>query len=94
MINDCSHNNPLVRDGTSQQQRLLKALDPTYAKVDERSFNELLILIKKYAAEIQYYNEKNEPSGSWEEFFKFTKRWSISFIRIIMIRIIMIHDSY
>ena len=71
MINDCSHNNPLVRDGTSQQQRFPKALDPTYAKVDERSFNELLLLIKKYAAEIQYFNEKNEPNGSWEEFFKY-----------------------
>ncbi len=33
----CSQKNPLVRNGTSQSERLLKALVPSYIKIDEKA---------------------------------------------------------
>jgi len=37
----CDTKNPLQRDGTSQAQRLLAALDPSYISVDERKPEDL-----------------------------------------------------
>lgn len=81
---DCCDKNPLRRDGTSQQQRLLKALLPGYVAVDERSMDDLIEFVKQYAREIQFYKigDKNEylpeaefydidnhKYGNWEKFF-------------------------
>lgn len=65
----CHTNNFLQRDGTSQQQRLLKALLPEYVAVDERKIKDLEEFAKKLAAEIRYYNESNSHDGDWVEFF-------------------------
>ncbi|MDB4582349.1 hypothetical protein N9164_04290 [Draconibacterium sp.] len=70
MSSECSHKNPLVRDGVSQTARLLKALNPSYAKIDERSLLDLLTFIKKYAGELAYYNLKNKQDGTWNAFFQ------------------------
>lgn len=70
MSKDCCDKNPLQRDGTSQQQRLLKALLPGYVAVDERNMDDLIAFVTEYAREIQFYNSKNEEGGNWEKFFK------------------------
>lgn len=70
MINDCSHKNLLVRDGTSQKQRKIASLDTSYAQPDERGLGDMLLFIESYAKEIQFYNDKNEANGSWEDLFK------------------------
>ncbi|HLP10607.1 MAG TPA: hypothetical protein VK177_01680, partial [Flavobacteriales bacterium] len=69
MSENCENKNPLQRDGTSQQQRLLKALLPTYVSVDERSINDLRELVSRYAQLFQFYKEDNTPDGDWSAFF-------------------------
>lgn len=69
MINNCNNKNPLLRDGTSQQQRLLKALLPGYVSVDERSMDDLIKFARDYAKEIQYYGPDDLANGDWYNFF-------------------------
>ncbi len=69
MKRNCSSKNPLHRDGTSQQQRILKALLPGYIPVDERDIEKLKEFALKYAKEIQYYNRDNQKDGDWTDFF-------------------------
>ncbi|MCW3084480.1 MAG: hypothetical protein JWP12_1846 [Bacteroidetes bacterium] len=69
MIKDCNTRNPLLRDGTSQQQRLLKALLPSYVSVDERSMQDLITFAGKYGKEINYYDANNAVNGDWQSFF-------------------------
>lgn len=71
MSEDCNNTrHPLLRDGTSQQQRLLKALLPSYVSVDERSMDDLIAFAKKYAEEIHFYDQDNLTNGNWVEFFQ------------------------
>nr|VFK62403.1 MAG: Baseplate J-like protein [Candidatus Kentron sp. UNK]VFK70490.1 MAG: Baseplate J-like protein [Candidatus Kentron sp. UNK] len=56
------------RDGTSQVKRDLKALDPDYVSMDERSLADLLAFGRAYARELIYFNEQNEASGDWSGF--------------------------
>ncbi len=69
MTKDCSSKNQLQRDGTSQQQRTLKALLPGYVSVEERSMEDLQEFARQYAKEILYFDEGNNPDGDWEDFF-------------------------
>lgn len=74
MTNNCNSKNPLQRDGTSQQQRVLKSLLPGYVAVDERSIEDLKKFAQEYAKEIAYYNIDNtlDPDplkNNWFEFF-------------------------
>ncbi|MFL5764158.1 MAG: baseplate J/gp47 family protein [Bacteroidia bacterium] len=70
MINDCNTKNPLQRDGTSQQQRLLKALLPSYVSVDERSMQDLITFANNFGTQINYYDVNNIITGDWQSFFK------------------------
>ncbi|RPH32892.1 MAG: hypothetical protein EHM93_07550 [Bacteroidales bacterium] len=72
MNKNCCDKNPLRRDGTSQQQRLLKALLPGYIAVDERSMGDLIEFVKQFAKEINFFNIDNDITGSWEKFFNKT----------------------
>lgn len=67
MSNYCGNKNPLFRDGTSQQQRLIKALLPDYVEVDERDMKALIEFVDKFASQIQYYNQNNQKDGNWRE---------------------------
>ncbi len=67
MSNYCENKNLLFRDGTSQQQRLIKALLPDYVEVDERNMKDLIEFVDKFASQIQYYNQNNQKDGSWTE---------------------------
>ncbi|MGZ4034416.1 MAG: baseplate J/gp47 family protein [Bacteroidia bacterium] len=70
MIKDCNTKNPLLRDGTSQQQRLLKALLPSYVSVDERSMQDLITFANNFGKEINYFDVNNTVAGDWQSFFK------------------------
>jgi len=71
MIEQCEKRNLLVRDGTGQKQRLLKALEPSYIQMDERSLDDLLAFASRYAKRLQYYNSVNQPHGDWREFIEY-----------------------
>lgn len=66
----CGIKNPLVRDGSSQMQRLLKALKTDYVKIDERGVDDLLAFIYKYSEKIQFYDSNNKESGDWKDFIE------------------------
>ena len=76
MSENCLSKNPLLRDGTSQQQRLLKALLPSFVAVDERSLKDLVLFVNKLASEINYheYNAGTDhiDTSNWEDFFHIT----------------------
>jgi hypothetical protein len=62
----CTDKNPLTREGTSLLNRVLAALSPGYAKVDEREAADLILFAKRYAANLNYYNEDNTVDGDWQ----------------------------
>ncbi len=66
---NCKSKNPLQRDGTSQEQRVLKTLLPGYVAVDERSIEDLKEFVKKYAEEIVYFDLNNSADKDWKDFF-------------------------
>lgn len=70
MIKNCNTKNPLLRDGTSQQQRLLKALLPSYVSVDERSMADLMSFAVDFGKEINYFTPGNTVLGNWQSFFQ------------------------
>lgn len=66
----CPFLNPLQRDGTSQNQRLLDALLPENTPIDDRSFSDMLVYAHKYAQLLRYYNETNTAAGDWVSFIE------------------------
>lgn len=56
-MSTCSEPNPLRRDGLSQAQRQLPALDPSSVKIDERTGDDLLAFAAEYArtAQVRFY---------------------------------------
>lgn len=60
----------MIRDGTSQDERLLSPLKEGYFNVDEMRFEDLLSLASEYAALLTYHDSANRPDGSWREFFE------------------------
>ena len=67
---DCQILNPLQRDGVSQENRLIRALHPSYVKIDERGIADLLLYAKKYAKCIRFYSLDNQPVGDWSNFIE------------------------
>ncbi|HSZ24427.1 MAG TPA: hypothetical protein VK766_01850, partial [Cytophagaceae bacterium] len=55
-------------NGTSQDGRFLKALDFEYVKIDERSFEDLLVFASGFSRLINYYNLSNKAEGDWSDF--------------------------
>jgi hypothetical protein len=56
------------RAGTSQDNKLLAALQPDYVSVEERSMVDLLKYLKKYALNVRFYDENNESARFWSSF--------------------------
>ena len=52
----CNCHNEVSRDGSGQLGRFLKALDPLYAPIDDRSIKDLLVFAKRYANQIRFYD--------------------------------------
>ncbi len=75
---DCQCDVP--RDGSSQRGRYLKALDPSYAPIDGRRLEDLLVFASRYAAHVRFYDvpesrlaDDAAASGampSWRDFFR------------------------
>ncbi len=78
-MSDCNCHSEITRDGSGQLQRYLKALDPSYAPVDGRSMEDLLVFAKRYAKQIRFYDvpessmqeaDPKKPAATWSEFFR------------------------
>ncbi len=69
MSENCNSKNPLQRDGTRQEQRILKTLLPGYVAVDERNIDDLKDFVARFAEEIAYYKPDNSVDGNWKDFF-------------------------
>src|SRR5262249_41311551 len=65
----CDFPHPLQREGTSQVERALPALQPGYVKSDEKDFADWIVFASKFAAHIKYYDLTNTQSGNWTPFF-------------------------
>jgi hypothetical protein len=74
--NNYNITNPLRREGTSQRQRQLPALDPGLIKIDDRTIQDFLVFARDFARQIYYYDRNNSIAGDWTEFFAY----DISFI--------------
>lgn len=59
----------IIRDGTSQDERLLPALTSGYVNVDEMRFEDLLAMAPEYAALLRFHDAANSPDGNWGGFF-------------------------
>ena len=71
MSSSCEHSNPLIREGTTQVQRLLNALVPENVKLHELTTEDWMAFAKDYASLINYYklSDAKTPDGDWEDFF-------------------------
>lgn len=58
-----------IRDGVSQDERLLPALKEGYINVDEMRFEDLLSLAAEYGSFLKYHDLGNRPDGNWSDFF-------------------------
>jgi hypothetical protein len=70
--NDCTQNTnqlKLIREGTSQDQRLALALDPAYAPVDERAISHRIVFAQAYAKHLKHFDLNNTETGEWQPFF-------------------------
>lgn len=68
-MNQNNKTNILHWNGTSQSERLLKALLPDSIQVDERSASDLLAFAAQYSEHIQYFNLKGERDDNWKHVF-------------------------
>ncbi len=66
MPKNCTDTTSVSRSGSSQLQRVMNALLPASAPVDERDYADLLLFAKRYAAYITNYNELNVADGDWQ----------------------------
>ena len=71
MSDSCYQLNPLQRQGTSQSQRTLPSLLPSYISVDERDIGDLICFVHNYSKLLAYYNGRNQFDEDWQNFIKF-----------------------
>jgi hypothetical protein len=77
-MSNCHCTTDITPDGSGQLGRYLKALDPSYAPIDDRSIDDLLLFAKRYAGQIRFYDipgsyisDGVQPGKvSWREFFR------------------------
>ncbi|GAA0879207.1 hypothetical protein GCM10009119_21750 [Algoriphagus jejuensis] len=66
----CNDRNPLTRESVDRLTRKLQALDPAFAKVDERSMEDLMLFASRYAAYLKFKDHNNADAGTWEPLMK------------------------
>lgn len=66
MAKTCIDTTLLTNSGTNQAQRALDALVAACPLVDERTTADLILLTKKYAAYLNYYDLTNAITGDWQ----------------------------
>lgn len=72
MPDDCSQNiDPLklVREGTSQDDRVSAPLDPASAPVNARGVADNIAFALDYAKGLKHYDENNVNNGDWSDYF-------------------------
>ncbi|RMA58866.1 baseplate J/gp47 family protein [Ulvibacter antarcticus] len=71
MSEKCEHNDLLLqRNGTSQSERYVSALDPASVQLHDLNTEDWMRFALKFSKEINYFEtETNAISGDWEEFF-------------------------
>lgn len=70
---DCNHIvNPLrlVREGASQPERNLPALQPAVAPVNEHGPEHEMVFAQAFAQYLRYFDDNNLPAGDWQSFFR------------------------
>ncbi|MCP4254198.1 MAG: hypothetical protein GY775_12475 [Candidatus Scalindua sp.] len=82
-IDCCSQKNPLVRNGTSQSERLIQALLPSYIKIDEKTIEDTVSFAHKYAKLIKYYDKDNQSRDNWQEFFQISSTVLLAIISVV-----------
>lgn len=60
----------IIRDGTSQEERLLPALKEGYINVDEMRFEDLMSFAAGYSRLLKFYGLDNLQDGDWSVFFE------------------------
>lgn len=68
-MSDCFHLNPLQHGGSSQDLRIVPALQPDSAPLDRRSMDDLILFMEKYGDLLNYYDGTNTIKGNWRPFF-------------------------
>lgn len=69
MIRRTNTHKMISRDGTSQEDRYLEALNPEYIAVEGRSMEELIHEAQGLAKEIRFFDEENNVVSNWEALF-------------------------
>ncbi|SKB72193.1 hypothetical protein [Dyadobacter psychrophilus] len=67
----CDCDADIIRDGSGRLSRFLRALDPAYNPVDDRSLADLLVFTKKFSAQIRFHKLAEDECAdvSWKAFF-------------------------
>jgi hypothetical protein len=70
-LSNCPTKNPLQRDGTSQHQRMVQALESSSAPIHEFSLNEWMKFAYHYAEKVNFFStiSDDNPDGDWQRFF-------------------------
>jgi hypothetical protein len=71
MTDHCNIAHPLKREGTYQWQRLADGLKKGFFKPDDRSLEDMLKQIARYASSVRYYDTAMNEWGNWEAFFDY-----------------------
>ena len=58
------------RDGTGKAHRKLPGIETDFAKVDGRSFEDLIYFANQYSELIKFYDINNEEDGNWKAFIE------------------------
>ena len=79
-MKNCPDKNPLQRDGLSQFQRALAALQPDYIKVDERTVSDLMVFADAYAKEtkVRFWNLAGNPDNgeTWKDLMNYEMQFN------------------
>ena len=60
----------LIRDGANQDQRLIAALNPEYAPVNEHSPEHGMMFAHSLSEFLRFYDNNNIENGTWKPFFE------------------------
>lgn len=59
----------IIRDGASQDDRMLPALRPSYVRPDELALPDLLFALSRHAGLVSYFGLDDRPGGDWQPLF-------------------------
>ncbi len=69
---NCGKDILLAREGTEQNQRFVKALDPASVKLNDFGLKEWMLFAWEFASYINYFDDTNDElsAGNWQSFLK------------------------